>query len=78
MRKVAAFGVDYCTPVTSLTASLVTAYTLIDYALGTSIVIPWPTYSVTPADCFIPVNFIFKDSMGSLLPDGVVTVDWVL
>ncbi len=76
MRKVAAFGVDYCTPATSVTATLITAYSTIAYTLGTSIVIPWPNYTVTPADCFIPVNFIFMNSL-SLLPNGVATVDWV-
>lgn len=77
LRKVAAFGVDQCTPATSFMAALVTAYTNITYTLGTSIVIPWPAYTVTPADCFIPVNFIFRDQSGTLLPNGVITVDWV-
>ena len=77
LRKIAAFGVDYCTPATSVTTSLATAYSSIAYYFGTSITIPWPSYSITPGDCFIPVNFIFKDSAGTLLAPGIVTVDWV-
>jgi hypothetical protein len=76
LRQVAAFGVDYCTSATSVTTSLVTAYTSIDN-FGTSITIPWPNYSITPADCFVPVNFIFKDSVGNLLASGIITVNWV-
>ena len=77
LRKIAAFGVDYCTPATSVTTSLATAYSSIAYYFGTSITIPWPNYTVTPTGCFIPVNFIFKDSAGNLLETGIVTVDWV-
>ena len=77
LRKIAAFGVDYCTPATSLSVSLVTAYSSIACTLGTSISIPWPNYTVTPADCFIPEDFIFKDSAGNVLATGIVSVNWV-
>ena len=76
-RKIAAFGVDYCSPATSVTTTLVSAYSSITYVPETSIGIAWPNYTVTPADCFIPVNFIFKDSTGNLLAFGIVTIDWV-
>ena len=76
LRKVAAFGVDYCTSVTSIGATLVTAYSSINYIIGIPITIPWPTYTFTPTDCFIIVNFTFKDLGGNLLPAVEVTVNW--
>ena len=77
LRKVAAFGVDYCTNPSSVTATLAAAYSTIFYILENTITIPWPMYTISPADCFIPVNFTFKNSGGFLLPSGEITVDWV-
>jgi hypothetical protein len=62
LRKIAAFGFDYCSPAKSITISLVSAYSWIVYTSSSSILIPWPDYTVTPDNCFIPVDFVFKDS----------------
>jgi hypothetical protein len=37
LRKIAVFGVDYCSSATSVITSLVTTYSTIAYVLGTSI-----------------------------------------
>ena len=78
LRKIAVFGVDYCSSATSVSVTLLTTYAPISYALGSTITIPWPKYNVSPADCFIPVNFIFKNSLAVVLAPEIITVDWVL
>ena len=78
LRKIAVFGVDYCSSATSVSVTLLTTYAPISYALGSTITIPWPSYNVSPADCFIPVNFIFKNSLAVVLAPEIITVDWVL
>ncbi len=76
LRKIAVFGDDNCSTATSVTTSLVTPYLTIAYVLGTTVSIPWPVWNITPADCFIPVNFIFKyDNLE--LATGIFNVDWV-
>lgn len=48
IRKIAAFGVDYCSAATSVSTTIVTAYASIPYVIGTTISIPWPTWTVIP------------------------------
>ena len=53
------------------------SYTDIHYN-GNPISIPWPTYSVIPADCFGLEDLQFRDAANAdLVANGVVVIDWV-
>ncbi len=75
LRKIAVFGVDYCSTAANVAISLVTPYSTIFYVLGTTISIPWPVWNITPNDCFMPVNFIFKYN-NIEVPADTFIVDW--
>jgi hypothetical protein len=57
---------------------LVTTYTPIVYG-GKATPIPWPTYTINPANCYAIQNFLFKDaSNADLVARGDVVLDLVL
>lgn len=76
LRKVAIFATDCDT--STPTVTLLTTYPLYEYKL-VPLSISWPSFSITPANCFALENLIFKDKNNNdLVLDGTVKIDWVL
>jgi hypothetical protein len=78
IRRVAAFGPMTCTNTPTPSYTLTTVYPTYEY-WGDPVSIAWPTWTITPTDCFGLQSLTFQDASNiDLVASGVVIIDWVL
>jgi hypothetical protein len=76
IHKLAVFQSQTCGTNTP-TVTLTTSYSPIT-ATGSAITVPWPNYTIVPADCFGYSDILIKDCSGNdLVLAGLFTIDWV-